>query len=206
MAVLLDKQGDNDLATAKLKAEIEHWEREDKARADYYKGHLEKLNAKEFVAKEIPGKGIVMIPTSGDPSRAYWVTIGGEKVPVPMETKQPRAPNATETTIAQMKNAGLSEKEIADRLHPPLDAGEMTPGKQVDRALSLQKPDMMGVTVSPEEAWRRVQVTVQASKGQTPTGGLPRFNTLAEAKAAKKAGKIKAGDTILTPNGPITVQ
>lgn len=37
-------------------------------------------------------------------------------------------------------------------------------------------------------------------------GGPPKFNTVAEVQAAKKAGTIKVGDTIITPQGPGVVR
>jgi hypothetical protein len=40
---------------------------------------------------------------------------------------------------------------------------------------------------------------------QGAPGGAPTFNSMAEAQAAKTAGKIKSGDTINTPNGPIRI-
>lgn len=40
---------------------------------------------------------------------------------------------------------------------------------------------------------------------QGAPGGAPTFNSIAEAQAAKTAGKIKSGDIINTPNGPIRI-
>jgi hypothetical protein len=52
----------------------------------------------------------------------------------------------------------------------------------------------------------RMGGTAQQTGTPTPTqAGAPTFNSMAEAQAAKTAGKIKSGDIINTPNGPIRI-
>ena len=203
LAQLADKEGDNERASDQLKAQVAHWERIDKAQATHYANEARKLDKENWFALATP-RGYYMVDRSG--KNSPYVLSDKNGVPLKPEAKSERAPNATESAVAQMRKAGLTEKEIADRLHPPLNEGDMTPAKQVERALALQVPDVMGKRPSPAEAWQRVAETVAASKGQVPSGGLPRFNSLAEAREAKRTGKIKAGDTIMTPNGPIVVQ
>jgi len=204
LAMLADKQGDNELAQAKLKAEIAHWENIDKAQAEHYKNEAKRLERENLTAIET-SKGFLAIDKTGRVA-PYLITDKDGKpfMPTPKQQTDPRAaemqmldrwtkstPEQKEDIGAFLQARGKGPKEERDRQKELID-------KEIVKALA----DPMNKLTGPQLREKIMSGLTGAQAG----AGLPRFNTLEEARAAKKAGKIKAGDTIMTPTGPIVVK
>src|SRR3990167_8257520 len=202
IAMLGDKEADNARELERIGITKEHYkalEDNDKAKIGLLTKQLTMGGDEVKSAPILKNGNIGLITNSGK------ITDTGVKARVPHEAD---TRGEMEKTLASLRKnfptKTKTEQELFDTYIGVKTAGKEERDRQdelVNKAVvdMLKDPMFRGTAA---EARARVLSGMPGAQAV----GLLRFNTLEEARAAKKAGKIKAGDTIMTPTGPIVVQ
>lgn len=113
------------------------------------------------------------------------------------------AVNSTRPAALQILDHLKEHPEDGDQLLRimKVDQGEKEESKLLDLSGKLMSSDLTG-KMTPQEAVRRARSMLEEIRNPgAGAGGLPSFNTPAELEQAKRAGKVKPGDRVMTPQG-----